>query len=289
MSHGNPSIPASFRRARERDLHKVSLPPECLKVLQITDTHLYADTNSRLLGVNTLDSFRNTITTFRHTGWRPDLVLATGDLVHDASPEGYQRLAQLLDEFGCPVYCLPGNHDLPDVMRKHLRGRHVSCPQVVDHKGWRLVLLDSVLAGQVGGHLAESQLELLDGALREHGGPVLVSLHHQPVPVGSHWIDDMGLDNADALLERVTAHPQVKGLLWGHVHQLFDKRLDGIRLLGTPSTCVQFTPSVDEFSVDQQQPGFRLLALMPDGEILTEVLRARHLPHGLEVASAGYE
>lgn len=285
----HPTSPANFGKARERSLHKVALPPECLKVLQVTDTHLYADEESRLLGVNTLESFRSTISAFRGTGWEPDLVLATGDLVHDASPEGYRRLACMLGEFGVPVYCLPGNHDVPVVMREHLRGPRVSCPQVVDAKGWRLILLDSVVPGEVGGHLDLTEIEMLQHALESSDCPTLISLHHQPVAVGSHWIDEMGLDNADVLLECIAGTSQVKGLLWGHVHQVFDERRDGMRLMGTPSTCIQFAPDSPQFGIDQQQPGFRLLALMPDGQILSEVLRARSMPQGLEVASGGYE
>ncbi len=289
MSRKRPSTPASFGKARERDLHRTPLPPDCLKILQLTDTHLYADEQGRLLGVNTLETLRGAIEAFQNTGWQPDLVLATGDLVHDASPEGYRRLAGLLDRFGVPVYCLPGNHDAPETMRRHLAGERVSCPRLVDHKGWRLVLLDSVVPGEVGGHLAESELMLLRNALEDGDQPTLVCLHHQPVPVGSHWIDSMGLDNAAALWELVDRFPRVKGLLWGHVHQVYDERRDGLRLMGTPSTCVQFSPESDEFSVDQQQPGFRLLALLPDGQILSEVMRVQQMPRGLEVASAGYD
>ncbi len=281
--------PAQFDQARERDLHRSLLPNDCLRVLQVTDTHLYAEEGGRLLGVDTLESFGAVIKAFQETDWTPDLVLATGDLVHDASPRGYRRLASLLDHFGVPVYCLPGNHDAPQTMRDHLHGEFVSCPQVVDHKGWRLVLLNSVVEGDVGGHLPESELRLLEQAIESSRHPLLVALHHQPVAVGSAWIDAMGLDNPEALRARIRGSAQVKGLLWGHVHQQYDGQLDGVRLMGSPSTCIQFAPGSDEFTVDPQQPGFRLLALMPDGRILSEVMRTRQVPLGLEVASSGYE
>lgn len=289
MSAKSPPKPADFGQARQRDLYQAPLPQECLRILQITDTHLYSDVDGRLLGVNTFESFRSVIDAFLETAWQPDLILATGDLVHDASPHGYHRLAKLLDRFAVPVYCLPGNHDIPQTMREHLQGEYVSCPRVVDHKGWRLILLDSVVEGEVGGHLSAAELELLKRSLEENTRPALIGLHHQPVPVGSAWIDDMGLENARDLQELISGYPEVKGLLWGHVHQQFDDQRDGVRLMASPSTCVQFAPCSDEFSVGQQQPGFRLLALMPDGQILSEVMRTKEIPQGLEVASAGYE
>lgn len=281
--------PVDLSLARERGLHAAALPGECLKILQITDTHLYADNAGRLLGVDTLDSFRAVTDAFLHTGWRPDLILATGDLVHDATARGYRQLAELLDGFELPVYCLPGNHDDPDTLRAHLHGRHVSCPRVVEHKGWRLILLDSVVPGEVGGHLAPSEIGLLQDTLGGDPLPTLISLHHQPVAIGSTWLDEMGLDNAADLEETLSGHPEVKGLLWGHIHQQFDAQRGNVRLMGSPSTCVQFKPASDTFSVDRSQPGFRLLALMPDGRILSEVMRIEELPLGLEAASAGYE
>lgn len=281
--------PVDLNQIRERGLHRCSLPQDCLRILQITDTHLYGDNAGRLLGVNTLDTFRSVLKSFLATGWQPDLILATGDLVHDATPRGYQQLAGMLDELGVPVYCLPGNHDDPETMQKHLCGSRVSCPKSVVHKGWRLILLDSVVPGQVGGSLSTLEIEQLRKALRQPALPTLISLHHQPVPIGSTWIDRMGLDNSMALQHAIAGHPEVKGLLWGHVHQEFDDQLNGVRLMASPSTCVQFEPDTENFSVDQREPGFRLLALMPDGQILSEVQRINRMPVGLDVASAGYE
>ena len=193
MSAKTPPKTADFSQARERELHRSTLPKECLKVLQVTDTHLYADDGGRLLGVNTLDSFRSVIDTFLETGWQPDLILATGDLVHDATPRGYRQLAKLLDHFGVPVYCLPGNHDVPVIMRDHLQSDFVSCPRVVDHKGWRLILLDSTERRRISGSLDQSSLEWLESELRSNREcHHLVALHHQPVEVGAPWIWSAG-------------------------------------------------------------------------------------------------
>jgi len=288
-AHKDASDPVDLSLARERGRRRTAVPRDSLKILQITDTHLYSDNTGRLLGVDTLDSFRAVIQAFVDTGWQPDLVLATGDLVHDATPTGYRQLAKILDSFGVPVYCLPGNHDDPDTMREHLRGKRVSCPRVVESKGWRVILMDSVVPGKVGGCLGKPELQQLRETLEASRLPTLISLHHQPVAVGSAWLDEMGLDDADALFDTIAGHPEVKGLLWGHVHQQFDDQRNGLRLMGTPSTCVQFEPASKDFAVDQRQPGFRLLTLTPDGKILSEVMRIDEMPAGLEVASGGYE
>jgi Icc protein len=272
----------------DSELRGAEFPAGTLRVLQLTDTHLYANPAGTLLGVNTLDSFASVIEHFRDHHWTIDLLLATGDLVHDASPQGYARIGAMLSGFGVPVFCLPGNHDTPDALRQHLRGDRISTATVSDLGPWRFVMLDSVIVGEEGGRLAGAELARLEEALATTDRHVLVCMHHQPVQVGSAWIDTMAIDNPDALFDIIDRYPGVRGVLWGHVHQTFDGRRGSVRLMASPSTCVQFTPRSEDFQVDEEPPGFRLLALQPDGVIRSEVVRVHGMPHGLDLASAGY-
>jgi len=274
--------------SNNKNISELRLPSGTLRILQITDTHLYADPQGQLLGINTLDSFQCVIEQIRQNNWPVDIVLVTGDLVHDASPTGYQQLSDLLDNFELPVYCLPGNHDVPEIMHEHLKSEFVSCPQTIDLQGWRLILLNSVKPNSEGGHLADDELQGLQQALANNDKHTLISLHHQPVPVGSTWIDSMTLDNADKMFEIVDQAPQVRGILWGHVHQQFDQMRGQVHLMASPSTCVQFAPESSDFSVDKQAPGFRLLALTPDGQVRSQVIRTAAIPLGLDLASSGY-
>lgn len=269
-------------------LRESAFPAGTLRVLQITDTHLFANPVSTLLGINTLESFRCVLKHFRDYHWPLDLMLATGDLVHDASPEGYRLIAQTLAEFKVPVFCLPGNHDVPAIMYDHLHADGVSTATVNDFGAWRFVMLDSVIENAEGGHLSDAQLQALDAALGATDRHVLVCMHHQPVPVGSAWIDTMTLNNPGPLFAILDRHPHVRGVLWGHVHQTFEASRNGVRLMASPSTCVQFAPKSDVFQVDEEPPGFRLLALLPDGTIRSEVVRIEDMPFGIELASAGY-
>ena len=91
---------------------------------------------------------------------------------------------------------------------------------------------------ELGSH--REQLQLLEQALSDTTMPTLVCMHHQPVNVESAWIDTMAIENAEALFDIIDRHQQVKGLLWGHVHQTFEATRLGVRLMASPSTCVQF-------------------------------------------------
>ena len=69
----------------------------------------------------------------------------------------------------------------------------------------------------------------------------------------------------------VREHANVRGVLWGHVHQSLDSFIDGVRFMATPATCAQFVPGSANFAIDDRPPGYRVLELMPDGSIATEV------------------
>jgi len=261
-----------------------------LRVLQLTDTHLYADSESRLLGQSTRRTL-DLVLELATASLVPaaDLILLTGDLVHDESPEGYLYLRRRLAHLRVPCYSLPGNHDLTRVMSGAFDGSTVKVQTSVHRGGWNFVFLDSTLPGKEGGHLCEKQLALLQESLAQRpNDPTLICLHHQPVPVGSDWMDTMALDNPAEFFAIIDRHPQVRGILWGHVHQEFAALRNGVHLLGSPSTCVQFKPGSREFALDEITPGFRWLELHPDGNIDTGVKRIATYPDPLDLSTGGY-
>ncbi len=204
---------------------------------------------------------------------RPDLILATGDLVQDESRQGYERFRELLGEPGIPVHCLPGNHDSLGIMQAVLSAAPFHICDVGDYPPWRLIMLNSKMADDDGGLLSAAELERLQQALTTHReGHVLVTLHHQPIAMGSRWLDTVGLRNAADFLAVIDQHPQVRAIVWGHVHQASDRLRNGVRLISTPSTCAQFLPGAENFSLDTRPPGYRWLDLYADGTMQTSVV-----------------
>lgn len=266
------------------------LPAGALRVLQITDTHLYADPAGSLLGLNTQQTFDLILQFARERVLPVDLLLLTGDLVHDASEAGYRRLCSQIKGLGAPAYGLPGNHDLPRQMDQILPTEGIAATGSACHGNWLIVTLDSMLEDDEGGHLRPSELARLDETLARHPDHhALIALHHQPVPVGSEWLDTMIVDNPGPFFEILDRHRNVRGVLFGHIHQQFDAIHRGLRLMGSPSTCIQFTPGKKGFGVEAVPPGVRLLALLPDGAIRTSVERLPKMPPGLHLHSGGYK
>ena len=279
MSSRPANNPTSFRQ----------MPAEGLKVLQLTDSHLYADPSRCLLGINTLETFDQVLAQALEETGRPDLLLATGDLVHDASDSGYKRLLGRFKLTELPTYCLPGNHDLPAKMKQLLNQDNVHCISSVQAKGWSLIFLDSTIPGKDGGRIDAKQMELLKLLLEAHPDKhTLICMHHHPLPVGSRWMDTMVLEKPDRFFDLIAAHPQVKGILCGHIHQTFEETYRGLKILGSPSTCVQFAAGEDNFAIDPTPPGYRWMSLQPDGEILSGIASLPEIPSGLDLASMGY-
>ena len=242
-------------------------------LVQLTDSHLFADADGSLLGLKTAQSLQRVIDLARAEQPRIDLLLATGDLAQDASVEAYQRFRQMTDVLAAPARWLPGNHDDLKAMAEAAVQSRLLEP-VVDIGNWRITLLDTSVAGKAHGYLEDDQLQRLVQALseapeRHH----LICLHHHPVPIGCEWMNGISLHNAAAFWTVVDRFPQVRAVLWGHVHQTFEQQRKDVRLLATPSTCLQFQPGSADFKVSNQAPGYRWLRLLPDGDVQTGVSR----------------
>jgi Icc protein len=265
-------------------------PATPLRLLQLTDLHLYGDPERRLLGQDTRATFESVLTLAQARHWPPDALLLTGDLVHDEAAAGYRFLRDRLLALGLPFHCIPGNHDRLDLLVGHLDATAVSAMRVVRAGAWDLILLDSTTPGEEGGHLDASILR----GLAEHrraavGRPTLIVLHHHLTPIRSGWIDTMLVDNGEEVLVELRQHPDLRGVLCGHVHQRVDQVVDGLRLLATPSTCVQFEPLSEQFRLDPATPGYRWIDLYADGHFETGIERTDAYPHPLSPnADGGY-
>ena len=261
---------------------------DCVLLVQLSDSHLFAEADGTLLGMNTGDSLQRVVGLVLAQQPRIDLLLATGDLSQDGTLESYQRFRQMTSPIAAPARWIPGNHDEPQVMAQAVTQSTLLDP-VLDIGNWRVTLLDSAVPGSVPGYLQDDQLQLLARALseapeRHH----LVCLHHHPVSIGCAWMEPIGLRNSHALFAVLERFPQARAVLWGHVHQEIDQMHAGLRLLASPSTCIQFEPGSDDFKVDERAPGYRWLRLLPDGRLETGVERVTGSDFQADYTSDGY-
>jgi Icc protein len=257
-------------------------------LVQLSDSHLFGEAQGTLLGMNTRDSLQKVVERVLAEQAQVDLVIASGDVSQDGSVESYEAFAQVSGQIDAPKRWFPGNHDESMEMRQAAQQTDLLEP-VIDIGNWRVTLLDSSVPGSVPGYLQDQQLQLLAQALseapeRHH----LVCLHHNPVPIGCAWMDPIGLRNPDALFAVLGRFPQVRAVLWGHVHQEYDQMRGAIRLLASPSTCIQFAPGCTDFTVDSTAPGYRWLRLHDDGRLETGVSRVVGFSFEVDYGGKGY-
>ena len=248
--------------------------PVVIRLLQFTDTHLMADPAASLRGVRTLPSLEACLALARRRHLPADAIAVTGDLVQD-DPEAYGSLELLFDDLGAPVLLIPGNHDLPDEMERRLSHPPFQLGGVRILGGWAVVMLDTWFAESDDGEgqLGAAELERLEATLQAHRDHhTLVCLHHPPVSMEAAGLDALGLLDAEPFVATLDRHPQVRGVAWGHAHQSLDRFRGAVRLMCTPSTCMQFRPRDPGFVVDERPPGYRVLDLHDDGGIATEVV-----------------
>ncbi len=246
-----------------------------IRVVQITDTHLYADPNKHLLGLNTQDSFAAVLQALDEQPWQADLLLLTGDLAQDESLAAYQRLAQQIAPFKTPAYWIPGNHDNYHLMTTSLTASPLHTDKSIIKKNWQFILLNSQIPGKVPGLLAKSELEFLKQCLQQYPQHhTAICFHHPPVPIQCGWLDSLLLQNPLDFFALIDQYPQVKCIINGHIHQQFEGWYKQVPIYTTPSTCIQFKPETQKFALDIIPPGFRYFEFYADGSIKTQVLRA---------------
>jgi len=260
---------------------------KCIKLIQITDCHLGKDKGQALLSMDPDESLHDVLDLLDNNHPTNDAMIVTGDLVNDPVLPAYQRLHETLSErVTCPFNWLPGNHDAPDVMESF--GRDVNAKTKVLGE-WVLIMLNSRVEGSTYGYLKDTELTFLATTLEQYTDKhIMICLHHQPVPIGSHWMDNYIVRNAQEFWRIIDQHPQVKMVIWGHVHQQFDDQYNDIALLAAPSTCIQFTPGKRDFEIENSMPGYRWFELHHDGRFSTGVERVPVKDYGIDFQSKGY-
>ncbi len=245
-----------------------------LRILQISDTHVFSDATKELVGVNTQTSLRTVVEYILREHEHFDIALLTGDLSQDYQPRSYEVIAEILASLHIPVYCLPGNHDDMTMMQQVYPLHNLSVRPHVLLRDWQIILLNTAQPKHVEGYLAESELAHLRESLQtypEHFA--LIAMHHQPVPVGSPWIDRVGLMNSKAFWDIIADFPHVRIVIFGHVHQAFQIEIERVRCCSAPSTCIQFHPNSVNFQLQAIAQGFRWFELNPNGTFDTAVVR----------------
>ena len=198
---------------------------------------------------------------------RPDLLLATGDLTDRGDDDSYRRLATAFSRCPFPVWPSVGNHDLRDSF-------HARFPGFDDGNGFvqytielpemRLVTVDTLEEGRHGGAFCEQRAAWLDAELaKDKVKPTYIVMHHPPVESGIEWMNtDPDEPWVGAFTDVVQRHPQVRGLICGHLHRSVTVAWEGRTVAICSSTAPQV--SLDLRPIDENKPDDRPMIVAED-------------------------
>jgi 3',5'-cyclic-AMP phosphodiesterase len=213
---------------------------------------------------------------------KPDLVLATGDLVNKGTPAEYTHLRELLAACEIPFYLLPGNHDDRGLMREffpkhdYLFTDNERLHYIIECDGLNIIMLDSSIPNGDEGNIGEAQLAWLEGKLAgAPQTPALIALHHPPFATGVRYIDNFFCADGPQLRELVARHPNVLRVVSGHLHR--NIQVNYAHAFGSvcPSTAVTFGLAIapkTPFFYSTEPPGYHLHLWQPGKPIITHTV-----------------
>ncbi len=194
-------------------------------VAQISDTHIALDAPDA--DQRTCD-FERTIADINALDPAPDVVVHTGDIVHNGRPDEYARAMRILAKARAPVYVLAGNRDDRANLRAavlaagYLSRDSAFIDYAVEDYPVRLIGVDTLSAASNKGDFCEERARRLTGMIdAETSKPIAVFAHHPPfeVKVGPDPINFETLQAMSRLRQALRHSGRVVAVFSGHVHR----------------------------------------------------------------------
>jgi Icc protein len=223
-------------------------------IAQLSDPHIFKRGELMEGRVDTARNLSLALSTLKTLSTQPAVILLTGDLVNDGTPEQYEHLGEILaGDLESPIV-VAGNHDDRAGLRKlfpqlsDCGSGDDSIDYVIDIDegdfATTFVVLDTTVPGDHGGSLSVDQLSWLESQLESRPNRrVVVVQHHPPFESGIGFMDEYGLRGAAAEAEVVRRFANIDAVLCGHLHRPASSSFGGTIAFASPSTAAQVSPS----------------------------------------------
>lgn len=251
-----------------------------MKIVQITDCHLFSDCETTAYqGHNPYLSLARVLTKVIELA--PDLVVVTGDISSDKSLQSYQHFSTLWQrqKLSCELIVLPGNHDDEAIMRDHFSVQQFPLlPTMRTFNTWKMHFLNTKFGDGTKGKVSNHDLQQLRKNLEARpDASHLIAVHHHPIDCKG-WMDNHEWLNRHDFMALVAANPQVKGVIYGHIHHASERVVGQCRFMSTPSTCWQWVNQAN-FAVSDESPGLRVLELGENAALHSQIIRIEGNKH----------
>jgi len=203
-----------------------------LQIVQISDTHISSDAPGRK------QDLLNSVHAINALDEKPDVVVHTGDVSHNATAEEYRSARQALDQLDMPYFVMVGNRDKRKELLNEFNDERLQLPEqgwvqyAIDQYPVRMILVDTICESSNKGQLCSERLQHLESMiLADTNKPTVLFLHHPPyeatgIPDPYQYEDWQDVKKLSKLLSRFT---NLCGMYCGHVHRYIDGEIANIQ------------------------------------------------------------
>ncbi len=194
-------------------------------IAQISDTHIALDTPD---ADRRISDFERTIADINALDPAADVIVHTGDIVHNGRADEYAVAVGILAKANAPVFVLAGNKDDRTNLRAAFATRGYFAPNsefidyAIEEYPVRLIAVDTLnTRSNKGEFCLERAGRLIDMIDAEATKPIAIFAHHPPfeVPVGPDPINFEAPEMMERLRCAVQHSERVIALISGHVHR----------------------------------------------------------------------
>jgi len=225
-------------------------------IAQISDTHIALDTPD---ADQRIKDFESTIADINALEPSPDVIIHTGDIVHNGRPDEYAQAAATLAGARAPVYVMVGNKD----NRANLREAFSECGYLASNPDFvayaindypvRLIALDTLSSSSNKGDFCQERVKnFIDMIDAEPTKPIAVFTHHPPfeVMVGPERFHFESQKILSGLCRALQHSGRVVAVFSGHVHRAATGHVGSIP--ATVMTSIATTLRKGEYPADAE-------------------------------------
>jgi len=225
-------------------------------IAQISDTHIALDTPD---ADRRLQDFAATIADINALDPASDVIVHTGDIVHNGRSDEYAQARAVLSDARAPAHVMVGNKDHRVNLRAafsdaaYLTTNSEFIDYAVEDFPVRLIMLDTLNPESNKGDFCPQRVKnLIEMTDAETAKPIVVFAHHPPfeVKVGPDPINFDPPDTMTALRKALQHSDRVIAVISGHVHRSTTGQVDTIPASVMPS--IATTLRKGDYSVDMK-------------------------------------
>ena len=194
-------------------------------IAQISDTHIALDTPDADLRI---ENFAATIADINSLYPAPDVIVHTGDIVHNGQQDEYAVSAETLSKARAPVYVMPGNKDNRENLKQafsgagYIESESEFIQYAIDDFPVQLIMLDTVCSHSAKGEFCEARAGGLRKLVASNDAKSAAVFTHHPPFEANQCPDPFHFETRDCydrLRNTLKETDCVAGVFCGHVHR----------------------------------------------------------------------